>query len=244
MLMRSFAGNLRPRDRKRRFLLIFCGILVVLSLFFGVLDSRVRPVAQTLALAELDNEVVGCVNSLIRQLTEEGTLNYDDLVNLRCDEAGNVIAMNTRMKGINDLRMTVGKGVSQVLDGRTRQRVRIPIGAALHWNLFTTLGPEISVELLHVGQVGISFDNRFQTVGIGQTAHTVTMTVTVDVLLMLPGGISNQTISCTVPLAESLLVGDIPQSYTSIIHGDQYNGAVSDSTALLNETSKEDSRWK
>lgn len=236
MRRQHFSHPLRPIDRKRRFFLCFCGILAAVSLFFITLDGRVRPIAQTLALAELDNQVVGCVNGVCRQLTEEGTLSYETLVTLRYDDTGRLSGMTTSMETVNALRMAVGREVSQVLSGQTRRRVRIPIGAVLNWNLFTTLGPEVTVELLHVGQVGISFDSRFHTVGIGQTVHTIQMQVSVDVLLMLPGGITEQTLSCTVPLADALLMGEVPQSYTSIVYGDQYTGAVSDSNALLNET--------
>ncbi len=214
---------------KRRLLLVFLISLLVSGLFLTALDGQVRPIAEKLALAELDNEVTGEVNSLCRQLTEDGTLSYQELVSVNYDQSGNVIGMTTNMDTINVLRMEIGKGVSEVLAGKSRRRVKIPVGAVLKWNLFSFLGPELSVQLLHVGQVSISFDHQFRTVSLGQTSHTVNMIVTVEVLLMLPGGISEQTLSCTVPLAESLLIGEIPQSY-------HYFGRATDSTALQNET--------
>lgn len=217
---------------KQRFLLLMCGALLVTGLFFTELDRRARPIVQTLALAELDNEVTGTVNTLCRQLAQSGTLTYSEL----CFDTDT--SMTTNMETVNALRMTIGKGVSEVLDGQTRRRVRIPIGAVLNWNLFTALGPEISVPLLHVGQVSVAFDGGFQSSGINQTAHTLNMVVKVDVLLMLPGGISKQNLSCTVPLAEALRMGDVPQSYTNI----RYAGAISDSSALQNETQHETQR--
>lgn len=225
---RAFSG-------KQRFFVAFCLIALLFGLFFGLLDSRVRPIAETLALAELDNQVTGRINAICEQLTQEGSLSYEELVEVHYDQNGAVSDLTTRMEAINLLRMAVGRGVSEVLDGKTRQKIKIPIGAVLHWNLFTALGPEVAVQLLHTGQVSIHFESGFHTVGIDQTCHRINMVVSVEVLLMLPGGISPQTLQCTVPLAEGLFVGQIPNSYSNLVYGDQYTGAVSDSSAALNE---------
>lgn len=236
MKQRWFRHGMFLSGMKQRMFLVFCVSLLLFGLLLTALDQRVRPVAEKLALAELDNAVTGEVNALCQQLSEEGILSYEELVQITYDPTGAAAGMVTNMDTMNALRMTVGKGVSEVLNGQIRRRVKIPIGAALNWNLFTTLGPELSVQLLHVGQVGISFENEFHTIGIDQTAHTIHMMVTADVLLMLPGGFSNQTITCDVPLAESLLMGEVPQSYTNLVCGEPFHGVVSDATAIQNES--------
>lgn len=246
MRYRPFRLKCPVISAKSRCFLVIILLLFGIWLLLSVLDKRIRPTAEQLALAELDNEVTGCVNRLCRQLTEENILCYDNLVTLTHDETGRVTELETSMEMMNNLRMAVGKGVSEVLDGQSRRSVKIPIGAVLNWSIFTTLGPEIPIELLHTGQVSVSFDSQFRSVGLDRTAHTIHMLVTVDVLLMMPGGISEQRLSCKIPLAEAMFVGEIPQNYTNIVYGDQYTGAVTDATAVQNETNqtKENRSWK
>lgn len=204
--------------------------IALLLLFAGILtlaDVKVRPVAITLAKAELDNQVTDAVNRACAEMSESGALNYDELVELTLDGDGKVVSLSTNTAALNALRVSVGQAVSEAVSGETRHRVKLPVGAVMGVNLFSGLGPEISVEILHTGQAGVSFEHEFEEAGINQVLHRINMVASVEVLLMLPGGITTQELSCTVPLAEAVLNGTVPNNYTSIA----VPGSASDSNA-------------
>ncbi|MCD7756850.1 MAG: sporulation protein YunB [Clostridiales bacterium] len=212
----------RPRPRpprrgrgKGRGLILLGAALLTAAVLLWVVDGRIRPIVLELARAELDNLVTAEVNEVCSSLTEAGELSYNDLVQVFYDDSGEVVGMTTDMDMLNALRVSMGREVSTVLDGMERQRVQIPIGAVLNLTVFSSLGPEVSVEILHAGQVGISFESEFQSAGINQTLHQINMVISVDVLLMIPGGVHRQQLTSTIPLAQSILMGDVPESYAS-----------------------------
>lgn len=216
---------------RRRALPAALGLLLLLAGALVLADARIRPVAITLAEAELDNQVTDAVNRACAEMSENGALDYGELVELTLDSSGKVVSLSTNTAALNALRVSVGQSVSEAVSGETRRRVRLPIGAVMGVNLFSGLGPEISVEILHTGQAGVSFEHVFEEAGINQVLHRINMIASVDVLLMLPGGITRQELTCTVPLAEAVLNGTVPNDYTSIA----VPGSASDSNAAEEE---------
>ena len=53
----------------------------------------------------------------------------------------------------------------------------------------------------------------FEEAAINQTLHTVHITVSVDVEIMLPLAYSSITVKTQMPLAQTLIVGRVPQAY-------------------------------
>lgn len=225
----------RPRPPRRpmrmglgaRFLLV-CGIVAALAVTIGIqADSRLRPIIVRFAAAELDNQVTGKVNEVCRSVLESDDLTYSDLVDVVYDQNGQVLGMRADTDTLNVLKMELGKEVSEALDGLDRQVVSVPVGTVVNIPLFSGLGPCISVEILHMGQVSVTVQSSFQEVGINQTLHTIDVVVSVDVLLMMPGGTYVQQQTSTIPITENILLGEVPESYSDFGRFDQ----ASDSNA-------------
>lgn len=229
----------RPRPPRRPMriglkarLLLACGIAVILiAVTLIQVDSRLRPIIVRFAAAELDNRVSGTVNEVCQDMMASGRLTYSDLVDVIYDRNGQVLGLRADTDAINTLKMELGREVSEVLDGMDRQVVSVPIGSVVNIPLLSGLGPCISVEILHMGQVSVAVQSSFQEVGINQTLHTIDVVVSVDVLLMMPGGTCVQQESSTIPVTENILLGDVPESYSDFGRFDQ----ASDSNAAEEE---------
>lgn len=209
--------RLRPSSRRKRKL--FLGIVLGIGLLAGAmfqLDSRLRPIVIELAEVQLDNQVAEMVNQVCQDLEEGGQLTYNDIMQVVYDQDGQVIAMEADTDTINLLRTKLGNEVATGLGDMERQLVSVPIGTACHVPLLSGLGPVVSVEILHIGQVNVSVISDFQTAGINQTLHQIKVEVSVEVLLLMPGGTVKQQQTTTIPLAESILLGKVPSSYISL----------------------------
>ena len=66
-----------------------------------------------------------------------------------------------------------------------------------------------------MGNISAQFDNEFFDQGINQTLHRVVLTVTAELSLLLPGGVHTYTDETKVVLAETVLMGQVPDSYSS-----------------------------
>ena len=82
--------------------------------------------------------------------------------------------------------------------------------------IFAGAGPRIQVRILPVGAVIPRFDTEFQTAGINQTRHRVTLLLTAQVQLVIPTGAKTVEASTQVAMAESIIVGEVPDTFTDV----------------------------
>ena len=74
----------------------------------------------------------------------------------------------------------------------------------------------MAVRILPVGSVHGEFHTDFQTAGINQTRHRVTLVLTAQVQLVVPTGAKKVEVSTQVAMAESIIVGDVPDTFTDV----------------------------
>ena len=65
-----------------------------------------------------------------------------------------------------------------------------------------------------VGSATASFRNSFSSAGINQTRHQILLQMDVSVSILLPGFRTSTKVSNEITVAESVIVGAVPQTYT------------------------------
>ena len=58
------------------------------------------------------------------------------------------------------------------------------------------------------------FSSRFTAAGINQTLHQIRVELRVRVRVLVPGGLATGEVNARLPVAETLIVGRVPDSYT------------------------------
>lgn len=196
--------------RKRRWLILF--LAAVLALL--ALRAKIDPLTAQLAQAQVSNLASHTINQAVAQELKQDDIQYGDLINLERDTSGNITALTTNMLGMNRLKT----GLLSLLDGEeydiTGELLNIPLGNLSGIQLLSGRGPSIPVKVLAVSSTDAWFTGEFTEAGINQTLHRIMLTVTLDVLLLLPTGTVSQTVSTEVCVAETVLLGQVPDSYT------------------------------
>ena len=62
--------------------------------------------------------------------------------------------------------------------------------------------------------------SEFSEAGINQTLHRILLEVSVDVSAIIPGYTTSVDVTTNFVVAETVIVGSIPDSYTHVITGD------------------------
>ena len=65
-----------------------------------------------------------------------------------------------------------------------------------------------------VGSTTASFRNTFSAAGINQTRHQILLDVHVNVSILLPGFRTSTKVSNEISVAETVIVGSVPENYT------------------------------
>lgn len=167
-------------------------VLVCLGLLLAgvvLLDCKLRPAIVEIAGAELEAIISDEVNRVCAEDALDGKVAYSDLITFQYDEDGKLIGLTTNMAELNTLKASITSGVSKRLEhlGQTTE-ISVPLGTVTNVDIFSGIGPMIPVEIFSVNRINSRFDSRFEAAGINQTRHQIEMIITVDVVLLLPGG--------------------------------------------------------
>ena len=82
--------------------------------------------------------------------------------------------------------------------------------------LFANLGPNFKVFIIPLSSIVVDFYSEFEQAGINQTIHRIYMEINAKVQVVIP--LSNKTVEITsnVPIAETVIVGEVPKTYINI----------------------------
>ncbi len=201
--------------RRRALCLLLAGLILILG---GVLlaERNLTRVVLSLAQAQARAMAVQALNESAAELLSTGQVDYAALMHVSTDADGQVRLIQANTPEMNRLATRVSLMAQARLEGAREQVVRVPLGSALGLTLFAGAGPRIEVRVLPVGSVHAAFHTDFQSAGINQTRHRVSLTLTARVQLVIPTGAQTVDASTQVAMAESIIVGEVPETFTDV----------------------------
>lgn len=215
MRRRRIRRKPRPGRGRSLFLSAVLGVgLAMLAISF--VNRRLSPILLTLSEAQVDRAVTAAVTRRVEGALAAEGLGYGDLMTLETDGSGRVSALTANTAGMNALRGRILADVLDDLENISQADVSVPLGSLTGWELFSGKGPEIPVGLLATGVGEANFQSAFSAAGVNQTRHQITLEVTVTLSVLLPGGPVERQVRVAVPVAETVIVGQVPQQYFSI----------------------------
>lgn len=197
----------------RRFLRFIIAVLV-LSIA-GLLLFRVKYTDAISALAEtqVKNATSDLINDAIDRQIENGTIAYDRMVYFEKDLDGRITALKTNMSEVNRLKTDILNLINDEILALSTDDLGIALGSLFLPELLSGRGPSIPVEILSIRNSDASFSSDFSEAGINQTLQQLNMHVSVDVTVLVLGRTNSFTISSQVVVAETIIVGDVPNTY-------------------------------
>ena len=202
--------------RRRLALLILLLSLAAVAAAILLAEHNLTRVVLNLAQAQARAMAVQTLNEAASELLASGEITYDALMHVTADESGRVRLIQANTPEMNRLASRVSLLAQSRLQQKREQSVRIPLGSAAGLTIFAGAGPKIEVHILPVGSVHARFHTEFQTAGINQTRHRVSLTLTAQVQLVIPTGAQMVEVSTQVAMAESIIVGEVPETFTDV----------------------------
>ena len=203
--------RLRSSQRK----LIWFGVLIILLLTLTVIILRhMKPLLTSLATASVSNTVNRIVVAAVDDAVISGEIDYDALVRFEKDDSGRVTALRSNMAEANRLQTAICDDILQRLSQVATNELRIPIGTLTGVAVLAGRGPALCVRMQTVGSSSAAFRNEFSAAGINQTKHQILLDVDVHMSILLPGFSTYTTVSNVISVAETVIVGSVPQTYT------------------------------
>ena len=177
------------------------------------LRGKYRYVISDLAKTSVMNTTSDLANDAIARQIATGNIAYDRIVFFEKDLDGRITALKTNMSEVNRLKTDVLNIINDEILALDSSDIGIPTGSLFLPELFSGKGPAIPVHILSIRNSDANFISTFSQAGINQTLHRLNMEVTIDVAVLVLGETSSFTMSSEVVVAETIIVGQVPQTY-------------------------------
>ena len=194
---------------------VFRWIIVLVIVIVGFVLFRIRfndPI-RALAQTQVTNTTSDLINDAIDRQIEIGNIQYDRMVYFEKDLNGNITALKTNMSEVNRLKTNILNLINDEILALSTDDLGVPLGNLFLPEVLSGRGPEIPVQILSIRNSDASFSSNFTQAGINQTLQQINMQVSVDVTVLVLGQTDSFTVSSQVIVAETIIVGDVPDTY-------------------------------
>lgn len=201
---------------------LFCVVVVALFgtlfyLFRGKFNAALRDLSKT----QITNTTSDLINDAIDEQIESGKIQYDRIVYFEKDLDGRITALKTNMSEVNRLKTDILNLINNEILALDTADIGVPLGNLFLPEIFSGRGPVIPVQIIAIRNSDASFSSTFTEAGINQTLQKITLTVSVDVTILVLGKTDSFTVSSQVVVAETVIVGQVPDTY---LQTGGYNG--------------------
>ncbi|HIV11308.1 MAG TPA: hypothetical protein IAD28_06430 [Candidatus Faeciplasma avium] len=194
-------------------------VIFLLSLLLAaviLLNRTLGPVVMSMARQYGSLAVSRTVSEAVSSVFELEALEYSELVSLSYSESGMVTSAQYNTSRINRLRTTVSEELIKALEGLRASKIKLPLGSITGELLSSGKGPGIRLRIAQASYPKIELFSSFESAGINIVKNEIILRITIDSVLYLPPAKESFSLTQDFVIAQTIIVGSIPEGYTSI----------------------------
>lgn len=193
--------------------------LALACLLVHTLNARLYPILEVTASSQATNLITQTIDAAVDNCLQESSMNYGDFVSMEKDSAGRVTSLTSNTAANSRFKRQVVEAVARRLSTLDNDDLGVPLGTLTGQPLLSGMGPSVRVKVDSVGDVTADYENFFTSAGVNQTLHRVCLDITATVYLFLPGEVLPVSVSSSVCVAETVIVGETPDTYLNLEKG-------------------------
>jgi sporulation protein YunB len=202
--------------RKIMILLIVVATIAVLSIVW--LNAGMHKAMEAFAIARVKSVTARAMNQAILDYMGEKS-DGAPVINVR-ETGERVYLLETDVYRMNTLAAECAQAAQDLIGQMGEQGISIPIGTITGIPFLAGRGPKLKVTFMPAGSVQSAFDTEFSSSGINQTLYRVKLCLTASVQIVMPGVYQAVSVTSEAAIAESVIVGEVPQVYTDVANTD------------------------
>lgn len=211
---------MKQRNRGQKFLIVIGIIVMVISLLFILVDRAIKPTIIAMSEAKVEYIAILAMNNSVSKVLDSD-INYTQLSNVILDKNGKISLIQYDTIIINKLARETSTLAQDEIRSLGEEGITVPLGSVIRSKILSGMGPDIRVRMTPVGSVSVDFTDEFHAAGINQTRHKIYLLLKTQVKIVVPLGSEVINVSTRVPISESIIVGDVPQTYVNVADEDQ-----------------------
>ena len=140
------------------------------------------------------------------------------MIVLEKDVEGHITALRTDMAQVERLKVEVLELLDTLVAQINTQQMGIPLGNLLLPDLLAGTGPELPVKAVSLTMSNADFFSDFTAAGINQTLQTLKVRFTISLTILTTVGYETVDVDSDVMLAQTVIVGTVPETYVNLGH--------------------------
>ncbi len=211
--------SVRQRAYRRRwigFVMMLLGGLLLL----GFLSCRIHPLLVRLAESKAQSVTLKIINDRVSEFMAQEDVSYENLVTIGYNKDGVITYVGTDMVKLNTFKAHISSKIQDSFDHHDFGAIGLPLGTIVGGDFFMGQGPVLRFPVDLSCSVSCTFTHKFDDAGINQTRHQIMLTVTGTTFAVASWYRASSRVTTDFVIAETIVVGQVPQYFTSVDHSE------------------------
>lgn len=206
---------------KRKGFILWIITLLILGIYiYKYIDKNILPTVVAISEIKAKSVTTQAINDTIKTKIRRD-INYNDLIFVKYDKNGKVTLMQANTILMNNIAAEVALEVQEQLQKISQSKIKAPLSNAFDTRLVNL--PSINVNIIPQGSVAVDFATEFEASGINQTRHRIYIIVVTEIKMIVPLISEDIKITTNIPIAETIIVGEVPDQYINVPEGNILN---------------------
>lgn len=186
-------------------------MLILALVLFCFIEFSLRPLIAEAAQSRARAYATETVNAAVIDALGSGS----QVVTVNTSADG-VASVETNIAELSKIRADAISNLSKTLASEEKMSFSVPLGNLTGTALVAGRGIPIKIQLVRIGDVTADVHTEFIESGINQTLHKISLRVRVTLNVLAAGRCVKLESASDVTLAETVIVGKVPDAYTAI----------------------------
>lgn len=188
---------------------------VLISAMFIYLQTVIDPNLEDISRMRAEVLVTRTINRALSELFQEQTVE-EDLFLLKKDENGKTELVQANSIAINILLTQLALNLQDAFRTMDEEPLQVPLGALMGSKMLSQTGPCADVVIKPVSVLSTDFRTEFDSKAINQTKYKIYIVLKCRVKVMAPFSSRTFDTSSKILLAETVILGDVPDSFVQV----------------------------
>ncbi|CCO07245.1 sporulation protein YunB [Desulforamulus hydrothermalis] len=194
-------------------------LLLGLAIVFIFIDRCLQPTLFAIARVQAIQAATEIINKSVMEHLARQHVEYRDIVQVHKDDRGKIVLVQADTIKINRLSNEITLNIQEQFRQLDNETIRIPVGQLLGIRLMAALGPQLSVRMIPLGILRVDIIDKFEGAGINQTRHLIWLDLNSEFQIAVPLYKEVFKVHTKVPLAQDIIVGDVPPAILTLPGG-------------------------
>lgn len=207
-------GNFSKLQIYKKYIIIIIAILLIGWITATTIVEAITPVIERECKVIARSTASKYANEACAKAMQN--IQYDDLCTIEKDADGRIRLAKMNVITINKLNSSIALEIQDKLNNSTTSRFYIRLGTFTGSKILCGRGPKVEVIMNTIGDVTTKIESKFEQTGINQTLHKIYIDINCNVSIITRFKDLDENITAEVLLAETVISGDIPDSYYNL----------------------------